>query len=312
MIWSSPPPLAPTRVFTRLPDRFRRPGRPSPWAEANKGGPVDCFLEGPAVDAEGWLWVVDIPWGRIFRISPAGDWTLVIEYDGEPNGLAFSPAGVLHIADYRNGILRLEGSPPRIVPVLERRRSERFKGPNDLCFAADGTLYFTDQGQTGLHDPTGRVFRLCPDGRLECLIANAPSPNGLALTADESALVVAMTRDNRIWRIPLPPEGGTAKVHAFVTLSGGTSGPDGLAFDAEDNLAIAHASLGMVWQVDRHGLPRRAFRSCAGRTTTNLAYGGPDLRTLFITESETGTILAAETDIPGRPPIARPHPGGPP
>ncbi len=309
-MWHAPPPVVGTQLFTRLPDHFRRPGRRSAWGEANKGIPVDSFLEGPAFDDEGRLWVTDIPWGRIFRISPEGDWTLVVEYDGEPNGLAFSPAGVLHIADYRNGILRLEESPARIVPVLERRRSERFKGPNDLCFAADGTLYFTDQGQSGLHDPTGRVFRLSPDGRLECLIANAPSPNGIALTADESALVVAMTRDNRIWRVPLPAEGGTAKVHAFVTLSGGTSGPDGLAFDAADNLAIAHASLGMVWQVDPHGLPRRAFRSCTGRTTTNLAYGGPDLRSLFITESETGTILVARTDTPGRHPIAQLRKGG--
>jgi hypothetical protein len=59
-------------------------------------------------------------------------------------------------------------------------------------------VYFTDQGQTGLHDPTGRVYRLCTDGRLDCLLVNGPSPNGLVLTHDESALFVAMTGDNAL------------------------------------------------------------------------------------------------------------------
>jgi gluconolactonase len=304
-MWHPPPAVAGTRVFTRLPDAFRRPGRRSAWAEANKQRPLHSFLEGPAFDEAGNLFVADIPWGRIFRVAPDGAWTLVTEYDGEPNGLAFAPDGTLHIADYRHGILKLDLAAGKVEPLIERRRSERFKGPNDLCFASDGTLYFTDQGQTGLHDPTGRVYRLTPDGRLDCLIDNAPSPNGLALSADETILVVAMTRDNRIWRIPLLREGGTAKVHAFVTLSGGTSGPDGLAFDAEGNLSIAHASLGVVWQVDRDGLLRRMWRSCAGRGTTNLAYGGVGLATLFITESETGTILMADTDVPGKPLIQR-------
>ncbi|MGN5354138.1 hypothetical protein ACQ4P5_19195 [Ralstonia sp. L16] len=87
-------------------------------------------------------------------------------------------------------------------------------------------MYFTDQGQTGLHDPTGRVYRLCTDGRLDCLLANGPSPNGLVLTPDESALFVAMTGDNARclagWRTAGPRRitiDGTRELLPQLTLS---------------------------------------------------------------------------------------------
>ena len=75
-----------------------------------------------------------------------------------------------------------------VRPYLERRNSERFKGVNDLTFDSHGNLYFSDQGQTGLHDPTGRLYRLRPDGQLGLLLANVPSPKGVALSTDERVL----------------------------------------------------------------------------------------------------------------------------
>ena len=300
MTWFAPPPEIDAEVFTRLPDRFRRPGTPSPWGSAPKGAPVDCFLEGPAFDAAGMLWCVDIPFGRVFRIDPVGAWTLVTEYDGEPNGLRHGPDGRVWIADYRNGIMALDPDTGAVTAVLERRRGERFKGPNDLCFDADGTLYFTDQGATGLHDPSGRVFRLRPDGRLDCLLDNAPSPNGLALAPDGSTLWVTMTRSGEVWRLPLPAEGGTAKVQLFCRLPGGLSGPDGLALDEAGALYIAHAGLGRVFVTDDVGLPRLIIRVPTGRTVTNLAFGGPDRCDLHLIESQTGSILRIRLQAPGQ------------
>ncbi len=153
---------------------------------------------------------------------------------------------------------------------------------------------------TGLHDPTGRLYRLRRDGRLERLLDNVPSPNGLVLNREETALYLAVTRGNCVWRVPLLPSGGVTKVGVFVQLSGGVGGPDGLALDEQGNLAIAHIGLGTVWLVSPLGEPLYRIRSCAGLLTTNLAYGGPDRKTLFITESETGSILAARLDVPGR------------
>jgi gluconolactonase len=283
-----------TRVHTEMPATLRRPVV-TEWSRANKRGqPVDCFLEGPCFDAAGNLYVTDIPHGRIFRIAPEGSWTQFAEYDGEPNGLALHPDGQrLYVADYKQGILSLDLASGVVVPVLTRRNSERFKGPNDLIFARNGDLYFTDQGQTGLQDPTGRVYRLRTDGRLDCLLSNGPSPNGLALSPDEEVLFVAMTRDNAVWRLPLLPDGSTSKVGRFASFYG-TSGPDGMTMDAAGNLLVAHASLGSVVVLSPQGEPLARVRSCRGATTTNVALGGPEGRTMFVTESQTGAVLVAE------------------
>jgi gluconolactonase len=292
-----PPALIETRVFSSMPAAFRNIGEVPAWAVANKAGqPVDSFIEGPAFDAEGRLYIVDIPYGRIFRIDADGEWTLVAQYDGEPNGLKFHPDGRILIADYRNGLMQLDPHNGRVSPFLTSRNGESFKGVNDLAIASNGDIYFTDQGQTGLHDPRGRVFRLSAAGRkLDCLLDNGVSPNGLVLDAAERVLFVAMTRDNAIWRVPLLPDGGTAKVGRFCTMFG-TSGPDGLAMDEAGNLYVAHASLGHVLVFAPNGEWIARIKSCTGTTVTNVAFGGPGRRQLFITESLTGTVLVA--DVP--------------
>ncbi|WP_322051830.1 SMP-30/gluconolactonase/LRE family protein [Paraburkholderia bannensis] len=294
-----PPRVIETRVFSSMPERFRQSGIGSAWANANKAGQsVDSFLEGPAFDAQGRLYVVDIPFGRIFRIDREGEWTLVAQYDGEPNGLKFHQDGRILIADYRNGIMQLDAQSGRVEPLLTSRNGESFKGCNDLAIAANGDIYFTDQGQTGLQDPTGRVYRLRADGRLDCLISNGVSPNGLVLDPSGRVLFVAMTRDNAIWRVPLLDSGGTAKVGRFCSLFG-TSGPDGLAMDEAGNLYVAHASLGHVFVFAPNGACIARVKSCAGETVTNLAFGGPQRRQIFVTESKSGSVLVADVDHPG-------------
>ena len=298
-----PPEIVDSEVFAELPQEFRQM-RHSEWADANQGGrQLDSFLEGPSFDAEGNLYVVDIPHGRIFRISPGGVFTLVSEYDGEPNGLKIHRDGRIFVADYKNGILLLNPNGGDVTPVLARKASERLRGPNDLFFAANGDLYFTDQGQTGLQDRSGRVYRLSAAGRLDVVLDAIPSPNGLVMDTAETTLFVAVTRANSIWRLPLQPDGTTTKVGVFIQLSGGI-GPDGLAIDEEGNLAVAHAGLGTVWQFDPLGQPLHRIRSCAGLLTTNVAYGGGDRSTLYITESATGTILKTRMNVAGKPMFA--------
>lgn len=295
-----PPQEIRTEVFAALPDEFRL-ARRSAFSDANRGGrPLHSFLEGPSFDREGNLYVVDIPHGRIFRVSPAGHFALVAEYDGEPNGLKIHRDGRIFIADHRNGIMQLDAKTGTVTPIIARRWAEHFKGVNDLFFAANGDLYFTDQGQTGLQDPTGRVYRLTTADRLELLLGNIPSPNGLVTDLDETALLVAVTRGNCIWRLPLLPDGSVSKVGLFIQLSGGPGGPDGVALDEDGGLAVAHIGLGSVWLFDRFGQPLYRIRSCAGRLVTNIAYGGPDRRTMYITESESGTILRAQLPTAGR------------
>jgi gluconolactonase len=294
---SSAPQVIEARVLTRLPEAFRKP-QPSEWAAANKPGhAVASFLEGPSFDRAGNLWVTDIPHGRIFRISPALDWTLVAEYDGWPNGIAIHRDGSVWIADYRKGLLRLDPATGALATLLGHRNSESFKGLNDLTFDAAGACYFTDQGQTGLHDPAGRVYRLHPDGRLDCLMSNVPSPNGIALDAAGRTLFVAVTRANAVWRGPLLADGSVSKVGAFRTFFG-TSGPDGMAMDAEGRLVVAHASLGGAFVVNARGEVTHFVKSAAGSTVTNVAFR-PGTAALVATESETGSILEAHLPAAG-------------
>ncbi len=292
------PDVRQTEVFTRLPDRFRA-ATGTPWADANRGGaPLDSFLEAPVFDAAGNLYVGDIPFGRIFRIDARGEWTLVVQYDGEPNGMKFLSDHELVIADYKNGLMRLDLKRGEVSPWLQRCNTERFKGVNDLIFDSRGALYFTDQGQTGLHDPSGRVFRFWPDGRLDLLLSNVPSPNGIVLSPDEKVLFVAATRGNCVWRAPLMADGGVSKVGQFFT-SYGPSGPDGLAMDQEGRLIVCNPGLGYVWVLNPRAEPVEVLRSAAGTSLTNVAFGGGDRRTAYFTESVTGSILCAPMSSPG-------------
>jgi gluconolactonase len=297
-----PPKDVETEVWTEIPDKFKKERVYTPWIAANKfGHDPHSFLEGPSFDRDGNLYVVDIPFGRVFRISPDKEWTLITEYDGEPNGLKIHKDGRIFIADYKNGILQLDPASGTVTPYCERWRVESFKGVNDLVFDALGNMYFTDQGLTGMHDPSGRVFRLSPDGsQLDCLINTVPSPNGLVPNLSEDIIYLAVTRANQVWRVPLLDDGGTAKVGIFLQLSGGHGGPDGMALDTDGGLLVCHAGNGSVWHFDPMGEPKHRIRSCSGLNTTNLAFGGPGNKSLFITESMSGTILRAKLPDAGK------------
>ena len=294
MYLEAPPQLIETKIFSAMPDNFRRKGVATEWADANRpGAPTDCFIEGPSFDAEGHLYIVDIPFGRIFRIAPGGEWSLVIEYEGWPNGLKIAADGRILVADYRHGIMELDAKAGKIKPILTARNSESFRGCNDLHLASNGDIFFTDQGQTGLHDPSGRVYRLTPNGRLDCLIDTGISPNGLVLDPGETVLFVAMTRDNAVWRLPFMKDGSVSKVGRFCSLFG-PSGPDGMTMDRAGRLFVAHASLGHVFVFAPNGECIARIKSCAGQSCTNVAIGGANRNRLYITESVTGTVLVAD------------------
>jgi gluconolactonase len=171
--------------------------RRSAWVDIQfHGAPTPFLPRGTVVRSRGNLWVVDIPWGRIFRIAPDASVTLVTEYDGEPNGLKFHKDGRVFIADHKHGIMLLDPATGSVTPLLDRPRLERFKGVNDLVFASNGDLYFTDQGQTGHHDPTGRLYRCAHRASSIACCKDIPSPNGLVLNADENTVFLAVTRAN--------------------------------------------------------------------------------------------------------------------
>jgi gluconolactonase len=275
-----------------LPSYLHEDGSQSAWSHANlHGKDVHSFLDSPCIESNGCLWLADTPFGRIFRVTPTGEWDLIIKYDGWPTGLQFHTDGRLFIADSRHGILALDVPLRKILPVVTHHVSQRFLGVSQLHFASNGDLYFSDAGQSGLHDHAGSVFRLRADGELQRLMTNIPGPAGLALSNSGDHLFVAATGDNAIWRAPLV-EGGVARVSRHVALSGGI-GPGGIAIDHDDNLFVAQVGLGCAWMFDKRGEPKYRIDSSRGDTTNNLALDPTDPRTVYITEAQTGVVLKA-------------------
>ena len=287
------PEIIETEVFAELPAKLRKSGTPPERLAAGKTAtPMGSFLEGPSFDRAGNLYVVDLAWGRIFKINEKKGFELVIEYDGEPNGLAIHKDGRIFVADHKQGILCLQDG--KAVPVVSRYHQQRFKGVNDLTFDSHGNLYFTDQGVSDLADPTGCVYRYSPDGKLEQLANNLPSPNGIVF--EKNLLYVAVTRANAVWRLPLAPDGTVVRMGVFLHLSGGR-GPDGMAMDEKGGLAVSHIDMGVVWIFSHRGEALCRVQSCKSDMVTNVAYKGNEI---YITDSGSGCILRARVPTPGR------------
>jgi gluconolactonase len=288
-------------VYTSMPAKFRKKSRTA-WSDPNRqGAEVECFLEGPSFDRAGNLWIVDIPFGRIFRISPKKEWELIVQYDGWPNGLKFHKDGRAFITCYKQGLLVLDPKTGKLETLLGTAFSESFKGLNDLHFASNGDLYFTDQGQTGIADPTGRVYRLRANGALDRLAANVPSPNGITLSTTEKHCYVGVTRSQQIWRLPIMADSNVSKTGVAIQLSGGAAGPDGIEMDAENGLVVCHLGVG-VWRFDANMLPTHLVYSDGAHHhhLDNCAFGGPDLKTLYITEALSGDVLMAKMPVAGK------------
>jgi gluconolactonase len=297
---SATPRIVPTTVHATLPKELHLTEHATRFTQdLFHGRKLASFLEGPSFDRDGNLYMVDIAHGRIFRLTPGGEWQVVTQYDGAPNGLKLHKDGRLFVSDRYNGIMIVDPVSGKVEAFLGPDRLPGFKGPNDLFFASNGDLYFTDQGATGLHDPTGRVFRYSAAGKLDCLIANVPSPNGLVMNPEESELFIAVTRENSVWRMPFRGDGSAHRVGMFARLAGGW-GPDGMAVDKAGNLLVCHAGFSALWLFSPLGIPTHKIEACdGGPMTTNVAYGGKDGKSIFITNSFSNNVLRAELAVAG-------------
>jgi gluconolactonase len=284
-----PPPTAvPLEVHARLPEELagNRLGKEADPQLAH----LPWFIEGPVADETGTLHIVDLAWGRILRMAPNGEVTVVADYEGRPNGLALDHDGTLLVADRTQGLLRLDPGDGTLSVVANEVRNTSFLGLNDLVMSRSGTLYVTDQGNSGLQDPNGQLLRF-RDGVGTVILGNIPSPNGLALDDAEETLYLAATRDNAIWRVPLS-ESPVSRVGRYLHLSGGV-GPDGIATGPLGTLLVAHLGMGVVWIFDERGVPVLVLQSPIGRYTTNVTFV-PDSRRVFVTESVSGCVLTAD------------------
>ncbi len=254
------------------------------------------FPEGPAFDRDGHLFVVDVETGDISKISPDGRVKIFFNTGGAPNGAKFHANGDLYVADRKMGIIAISPSGEMRV-IVDHYQGKKFNGPNDLIFDSSGNLYFTDPHGSSAENPFGCVYRVSSRGEVTLLASGLAFPNGLVLSQDERYLFLANTRKNRVLRYVLDPP--PFRSYLFSQLSGGW-GPDGMAFDVAGNLYVAHYGGGDVIILNPKGEPVERI-PVGGLHPTNVAFGGPDRRILFITEVGTGAIYRFKTDHAGLP-----------
>lgn len=286
------PVLLMAQLFTALPDALRHKGPPSAWARLTRPGQnMHSFLEGVFFDDAGNLWLSDVPYGRVFCVSPDGDWHVKHQYDGEPHAMRMAPDG-RHIAvDYGRGLIELTAH-DRYSTLSAGLVNQPFLGLSDMAYGPDGTLWFTDSGRTSLSDPTGRVYAMEPAGKLRLVLDCVPYSNGICLSPDGAWVYVAATRANQVWRFSSQlPENGPPMVGTFLQLSGGL-GPDGLATNSAGWLAVAQAQAGRAYVFDALGDLLAEIRVPAGLWTTSVAFHPDNPEHLFITDAQFGAVFS--------------------
>ena len=287
------------------------------------------FPEGPVALADGSVLLVEIAVGAIARISPDGTKTTVARPGGGPNGAAIGPDGKCYVCnnggfewhaegvhrrpigqarDYAGGRIERIDLETGAVECLYRAAGDvPLNGPNDLVFDAQGGFYFTDLGKVRARDmDRGAVYYAKADGSFITEVAfPLVTPNGIGLSPDGETLYVAETEAARLWAFDIVEPGVVRKEpwpspHGgrLVAGVGGYQRFDSLALDAEGRICVATLINGGITvispdgrHVEHHPMP--------DPITTNICFGGPELKTAFITLSWTGRLVAVDWPVPG-------------
>jgi gluconolactonase len=286
------------------------------------------FPEGPIAMADGSVLLVEIRRGTLTQVDAQGRVEVVAELGGGPNGAAIGPDGRVYVcnnggfewhernglvlpgnqaATYTGGSIQAVDLASGTVEVLYRRCGQvPLRGPNDLVFDSSGGFWFTDHGKTRERDRdrTG-VFYARPDGSsIVEAIFPMDGPNGLGLSPEQDRLYVVETSTARLFywdldgagsirRNPRSPNGGH-----FLAGVGGLQFFDSLAIDADGNVCVATIVNGGITVISPQGKVLEHV-PCPDPLTTNICFGGPDLRTAYVTLSATGKLVALDWPRPG-------------
>ena len=280
------------------------------------------FPEGPVAMKDGSVILVEIERQTVSRVTPDGTVSVVAETGGGPNGAAIGPDGALYVCnnggfqwrteqgflrpvlpalDYKGGRIERVDLATGDVRVLYDRCGEfRLNGPNDIVFDTAGGFYFTDLGKSRARDrDNGAVYYATADGRRIVQVTYPVfTPNGIGLSPDGKTLYVAETETARLWAYDIATPGvirkqGFPSPHGgrLVHGIGGLVRFDSLAVDAEGNICVATLLTGCVTVFSPDGAIKRQVPT-EDMFTTNICFGGPDLRTAYITLSGRGQLIA--------------------
>jgi gluconolactonase len=259
------------------------------------------FTEGPLWHPEGFYYFVDIRRSNLHRLTPGKEPELVRANTGEGNGTTFDLQGRLVICEGGNRRVTRWSSDGRSEILVDRYEGKRLNRPNDVVCRSDGSLYFTDPGlRVPLAErevPYAGVYRIAPDGTTT-LVADCEYPNGLAFSPDERVLYVANTRWTQyIHALELDAGGRLVRRRIFADMSSDeTEGvPDGMKVDVEGRVYCTGP--GGTWVFAPDGSRLGIIRT--PEVPANVAFGGPDLKTLFFTARTS--IYSMRVKVPGQP-----------
>jgi gluconolactonase len=262
------------------------------------------FPEGPAWDGRANLYVSNCRGYWISCIGPGQD-PVFLRASMEPftfgktNGMTVYQDGSLYACDFGIGAIIAISMDKKSYIVAKGFSGKRFNAPNDLAFAPDGTLYFTDPNSHGADKPDGVVYRVdLKSGQVHKIIDQLCFPNGLAFSADGKFLFVCESAKERVLRYDVNKDGSCSNMRVFCSMPGGD--PDGMAFDVENHLYVAHFGGGTIQVFNYDGSLVKKIPA-PGKKPSNVEFAGKDMRTLFITEDESNAVYKMPVAVPGLP-----------
>jgi gluconolactonase len=261
------------------------------------------FPEGPAFDGKISICLSNCygSWITIFSdgikdtfISKMDD-SLLIE---KTNGLAFGSDGNLYVCEYGKGkILRISTN-RKIEVYADGYNGKKFNRPNDLTFDINGNLFFTDPKSYNKNILDGRIFFVNAKTKKVILVEDSLAfPNGINISPVDHKLYICESVFNRIVRFDISKNNRLSNKEVFATIPGGD--PDGIEFDVEGNLYVAHFGGKAVYIFSPEGNLIQKIET-PGSKPTNLEFGDADYKTLYLTEVETNALYKIRTKIPGK------------
>ena len=259
------------------------------------------FTEGPLWHPDGFYYFVDVRKSMFYRLTPGGKPEVLRENTGEGNGTTFDLEGRLIMCEGGNRRITRTGADGKIEVLCDRFEGKRLNRPNDVVCRSDGSIYFTDPGLrvplTERELPYAAIYRIDQTGAVS-MLADFEYPNGLAFSPDERTLYVANTRwAQYIHALEIGADGAMVRRRIFADMSSDeTDGvPDGMKVDVQGRVYCTGP--GGTWVFAPDGTRLGIIRT--PEVPANLAFGGPDLQTLFFTARTS--VYSLRVKVPGQP-----------